>query len=105
MPSESTESPVCDKCGGTVRRGVCNICVMLGQAEAPKGDLPAGWPLHSTALAVDPSQVAEETAYLKKRGVNARFDAQGRPVFDNRRARREHMRALGVSDYHSFSGH
>lgn len=101
----SPDDPVCEKCGGTVRRGVCNICVMLGQAEPPSGDATQGWPLHSDSLGTHPDQIPAEIEYAKKRGVRLAFDAQGRAILENRRHRREVMRLYGVSDKHSFSGH
>lgn len=86
-------------------RGTCNGCDLLAGSAAVLTDAPAGWPLHSDALAVHPDQVPAEAEYVKRRGVPTRFDGRGRPVFENRRHRRAYLKAIGAVDRDSFTGY
>ena len=69
------------------------------------GQLTAGWPIHSDAMGVHPKDVAAEAAFVRKAGVPTQFDGKGRPILESRAHRRKYMKALGVSDKHSFTGY
>lgn len=59
------------------------------------GESPSGWPLHSEALAVHPSQIQEAIALAKSRGVPTDFDSGGRPIFVSSRHFREYAKRNG----------
>jgi hypothetical protein len=58
----------------------------------------AKWPIHSDAMGINPSQVAEAQAVLAAHGVSTEYDNQGRPVLTDARHRRRHAEALGFFD-------
>lgn len=86
-------------------RGTCNGCDLLASRTPPLADATTGWPLHSDAMGVHPEQVPEEMAALKRLGVDTRYDDKGRPILENRRHRKAHMKALGLVDRNSFTGY
>ncbi len=66
-----------------------------GQAYGGKG----GWPLHSDALAVWPSQVREAEAHARKIGVPTSFDPKtGKCILRDRSHRAKYLKANGVCD-------
>lgn len=59
----------------------------------------AGWPLHSDALGVWPSQVQEAEAHACKIGVPTSFDPKtGKCILRDRTHRARYLRANGVKD-------
>ena len=56
----------------------------------------ANWPHHSEALGVNPDQIGEATEALRRAGVLADFDPQGRLVITSERQYREAARAVGM---------
>lgn len=58
----------------------------------------ARWPIHSDAMAVHPSQVAQAQAALREHGVHTNYDAEGRPILESQSHRKRHAEALGFYD-------
>jgi hypothetical protein len=54
------------------------------------------WPLHSDAMAVDPSQITEAVEDARKRGVPTDFDRDGRAVFTGPGHRKRYCEAYGT---------
>lgn len=81
----------CPACGGNLVVGQnCKLCDMFRSGRVPSCPHSAGWPIHSNAAGVDPSQVPEAMEAAKKRGVPTRFDERGRPIFTGPLHRKEY---------------
>lgn len=60
--------------------------------------------MKSRALGVHPSEINEDQANAKKRGVNITHDRKGNPIFSSRKNRKEYCRYRGVVDYEGGFG-
>jgi hypothetical protein len=64
----------------------------------------AKWPLHSEALAVNRSDVAEVASFDRQNGVPTNYDHQGRPVFTSQKHRKDYCRLHGYFDRNAGYG-
>lgn len=64
-----------------------------------------GWPQHSIAAAVLPSQVGEAASLDRKLGVPTNYDRNGSPIFENKAHRAKWMKAHKWVDRNSYTGY
>jgi hypothetical protein len=66
--------------------------------RAGNGNRPWSKPLASEALAVNPKQIKEAVEDARVKGVPTDFDGAGRPLFRDRKHRRQYMQVYGFYD-------
>ena len=57
-----------------------------------------GWPIHSRAMGVHPSQIGEAKERAQKIGVPTEFDNKGKAIFTDRSHRKKYCEKLGYFD-------
>ena len=63
------------------------------------------FPYKSTSMAVDPSEVPEVQEQLRRNGVFAEFDNEGRPIITSAKQHRDLAKALGMNTGRDGYGH
>lgn len=68
------------------------------------GNLPAGYPLRSDAMAVHSKQIPAVMERNKRHGLNVQYDRVGRPILENNEQRKKLMKIEGLKQQNSYYG-
>lgn len=83
-------------------RKIGKVVELTTEPTDPK--LISSWPIYSESMAVDPSQIKDAQAVLKRHGVQTEYDREGRPILRDRHHRKRHAEAMGFYDRNSYGG-
>lgn len=72
---------------------------------SPRTTSLGSWPVLSDAAGCHPDQIPEFRQFLSEKGVEANYTPDGRLVMESHDHRKRCLKALGMVDRNSYTGH